>query len=142
MPIGDENHRQQRQCNHAAEKTRRHHASDRVDRHHFHCAQLIGRPHQADFGSERRAGAACEQESRDDRTEFLDQGERGCGAQRVFRTEPLQQVIALQTKNPAHEQAASHDDDQRQRAGVVDLFDNQPGACEDAGSLPDDAHEK
>ena len=67
MPMRDEDHRQQRHRDHAAEEARRDHAAHRIDGHHLHGGQLIGRAHQADLRGERGAGAPGEQQRRDDR---------------------------------------------------------------------------
>jgi DNA polymerase-1 len=52
--------------------------------------------------------------------------ERRAARERVIRTDARQQVVALQAHDHADEQAAGHDDDERQRAGVVHLLDHQP----------------
>ena len=47
----------------------------------------------------------------------------------------LQQVEALQAQHHADEQAAQHDDDQRARAGVVDLVNDQARAPQRGDAL-------
>jgi len=40
--------------------------------------------------------------------------------------EALQQIVTLKTEHHADEEPAGHDDDERQRARVVDLVDHEP----------------
>ena len=87
-------------------------APHRVDGHHLHRRQLIGCLHQADFRSERRAGASGEQQRGDDGSELFHQGERRKRAHRILGIELGQVRIPLQTKDAADKQAADHDDDE------------------------------
>ena len=104
--------------------------------------ELVGGAHQTEFRGERRPGPAGEQQRRDHRPELLQQRERGTGAERVLGPEALQQVVALQAEHHADEQAAGHDDDQRQRARVVDLLDDQPEAQQRTGGQPEQLAEE
>ncbi len=116
-----EHAREQRHCNHAAEKPRRDDVAHWIDGHHLHRRDLVGGAHESDLGGQRRSRTAGEQQRRDDRAELFDEPERRRDAERILGAESLQQVEALQPEHHADEQAREHHDDQRASAGVVDL---------------------
>ena len=128
-PIDAEDRGEQRHRDHAAEEPRHDDAPHRVDRHHLHRRELVGRAHQAELRGERRSGTAREQQRRDHRPEFLEQPERRrrCRATPRSRSARSRSKPCRPSTMPTN-RPRQHDDHERQRAGVVDLLDDQAEA--------------
>ncbi len=138
-----EDRHQQRHGDDAAQETGRGHVAHRVDGHHLHRGELVGRAHQADFGGQRGAGAAGEQQRRDHRAELLQQPSAAATPSTSSRPEARQQIDAGEREHHADEQARQHDDDQRARARVADLVAPPVSAARAPGqALREQAHEE
>src|SRR5579883_577999 len=117
---------EQRHGDEAAEEAWSGDIAQRVDRHHLHRGELIRGLHEANLGSQRRAGAAGEEERSQHGAELLQQRQRGDLAERCFRPEALQNILPQEPQHHSGEQTRQHDDDERAGAGIEDLRDDEP----------------
>ena len=79
----------------------------------LHRRELLAGLHQADLGRQRGAGAAGEQQRRDDRPELAHQRQVDDQAERLGGAVGDERVVHLQRQHEADRQARGDDDDQR-----------------------------
>jgi hypothetical protein len=115
-----------------------------IDRHHFHARQLFGSLHQPDFGPSRpRPRGARKQQCRHHRPPVPAPAKPPPSHP---ATPPPQnrtgRLLALQSKNHAHEQAGNGDQQNGQHPHGEDLPDQQAGTPCEMPSSREDMHQE
>src|ERR1044072_856107 len=116
---------QKRHGNQTGHNARRDQILDRIDRHGIKSVDLLGDFHAADFRGHGRAGAPGAHESGEHRTELAQDAEGDRGAEKIFRVELSQTVIALQTHDHAGKNARQNHHGKRLDADGANVMDDQ-----------------
>src|SRR5215813_4387614 len=118
-----EERRHHRERHDAGQNRRRDQITKWIERHHGERVDLLGDPHDADLGGQRRAGPPGDHQRGQHRAELADQRERDRRTEKRLRAEARERQIHLQAEHHAGEGASEDDDQERAIADVVHTVD-------------------
>ena len=110
MPTTSKTQVRSGQGDHARHQGRHHEVSHRVQRHDGQRVDLLGDPHDADLGGERRAGAAGHHERGQHRAQLPDERDGHQRADEGLGADPLQHQHSLEPEHHSGERAGQEDD--------------------------------
>jgi hypothetical protein len=121
-----ENPGEQGESDQPGDQGRHHEVTHRVQRHDGECVDLLGNPHDAELGRERRPRAPGHHERGQHRAELANQGDRHQRSDKGLRANPLQHEHALEPEDHAGERTGEEDDRHRAKPHEPDPLERLP----------------